>query len=196
MKIFFSTLLCISTLACFAQQKSFDIAVSYGAYNSPSFNQTRAKEHFAADFDYHASKRWTVSSGFVTGRFNYYDNTRPNAPTAILYTNDNTNARGYELHAYGMVKYRIISTDRFTLQAGAGIGLLNQRLEYPYREGSGTGSVYMNQSSFTDLEFPVSAEAYYLLGNRVGVGLKAGGFIEPDFPIVGLHIGPQIRIRL
>ena len=198
MKIFLSALLCCSTLAVSAQQKSFDVAVSYGAYNSPSFNQTRAKEYFAADFDYHASKRWTISSGFVTGHFNYYDDTRSNAPTAILYTNDNTNARGYELHGYGMIKYAIISTDRFTLQAGLGVGFLNQRVEYPYRESSatGTGSIYMNQNSFTALEFPVSAEAYYLFGNRFGIGLKAGGFVEPDFPLVGLHVGPQIRIRL
>jgi hypothetical protein len=196
MKAFFSTLLCITSLSVFAQQKTYDVAISYGAYNSPSFDQNRTKDYFAADFDYHLSKRWTVSSGFMTGRFNYYDNTRSNAPTAILYTNDNTNARGYELHGYAMAKYSVVNTSQFTLQIGIGAGFFNQRLQYPFRDDSGAGAIYLTNSSFTDLEFPVSLEAYYLLGSRVGIGVRAGGYIEPDFPIVGTHVGPQIRVRL
>ncbi|GAB2600119.1 hypothetical protein [Spirosoma areae] len=132
----------------------------------------------------------------MTGRFNYFDNTRSNAPTAILYTNDKTNAPGYELHGYAMAKYSVVNANRFSLQIGAGAGFFNQRLQYPFRDDSGAGSIYLTDSSFTDLAFPVSVEFYYLLRNWVSIGVKAGGFIEPDFPIVGAHVGPQLRLRL
>ena len=104
----------------------------------------------------------------MTGKFNYYDDTRSNNPTSIMYPQNNTNAKGAELHGYVMVKYSIVKTDQFNLM----------------------------DSSFTDLEFSVSVEAYYLFNKRVGVGIKVGGYIEPDFPMVGAHIGPQIRVRL
>ena len=114
---------------------------------------------------------------------------------ASVWTADNTNALGEELHAYAMAKYRFIEWKGFSVQAGAGIGLLNQQLDYPYSHNPGISNT-TEKASFTDIEFPVSLEAYYLFRKRFGIGFKAGGFIEPDFPIVGIYIGPQLRIRL
>jgi hypothetical protein len=186
--------LLIFPVLCNGQQSSYDIAVSLGAYNSPSFKQADGKKYFSADFDYHLPRRFTISSGFKIGRFAYYDDVRSNDPTSVWGAN-NTNAQGEELHAYAMVKYMLVNLNGFTLQAGTGIGLLNQKLEYPFTNTPGIGS-FTEQASFTDLEFPVSLEGYYLFRNRFGVGFKAGGFVEPDFPIVGIYIGPQLRIRL
>jgi len=190
MRLSLLMLLCLGPLAVLAQEKAYDIALSYGAYTSPSFKQNTARNYFSADFDYHLSKRWTVSSGFMTGQFNYYDANHANTPIG---SSTVTNARGFQLHGYAMAKYSLISTNRFAFQVGVGAGFFNQRLEYPYQDAQ---SSYITQSSFTDLAFPVSVEAYYLVNRKVGIGIKAGGYIEPDFPIVGAHIGPQIRVRL
>jgi len=197
MKLSLLACLCLVPLMSLAQEKTYDVAVSYGAYTSPSFKQHKAREYFAADFDYHLAGRWTISSGFMTGRFDYFDDIRSNDPMSLFNPQDGTNARGYQLYGYGMAKYSLIRTGGFTLQAGAGIGFFNQRLEYPYRVNNSTGgATYYAQSSFTDLALPVSLEAYCIISQRVGIGLKTGGYIEPDFPVVGLHIGPQLRIRL
>lgn len=196
MKIFFLALMCISTSAGFAQPKSFDIAVSYGAYYSPSFKLNERDEYYAVDFDYHLTERWTVSSGFLRGRFRYYDDVRSNAPAAVIYTRGNTNARGIDLHAYGMAKYSVIAAKVFTVQLGAGIGLLTQRLEYPYREQSGRGDAFIMQRTTSNIEFPLSAEAYYSIKSRLGIGLKVGSLFRPNYPVVGIHLGPQLRLRL
>ncbi|CCH01101.1 hypothetical protein FAES_3092 [Fibrella aestuarina BUZ 2] len=197
MKTILFACLLLAPLSALAQEQAYEVAVSYGAFTSPSFNQQKARDYFSADFDYHLSRRWTIASGFMTGRFNYFDNTRSNDPTGILYGPDGTNARGYELYGYGMAKYALVKTSGFTLQLGAGIGFFNQRLTYPYRATYATGSsLYTEESSFTDLALPVTLEAYYVFNQRIGLGLKAGGYIEPDFPVVGAHIGPQLRVRL
>ena len=197
MKTILFTILCISPLVGLPQVKTYEAALSYGAFTSPSFKHQKAQNYFSADFDYHLSGRWTVSSGFMTGQFSYFDDIRSNDPIGIVYPQDGTNARGYQLYGYGMAKYSIVKTEAFVLQVGAGIGFFNQRLEYPYRETYSTGSsIYFAQSSFTDLALPISLEAYYLFNKRIGVGLKVGGYIEPDFPLVGAHIGPQVRVRL
>lgn len=185
--------LCLGPMLVMAQEKAYDIALSYGAYTSPSFNQHSHRDYFSADFEYHLSKRWTVSSGLMMGYFNYYDNTRSNNPGGVIFNRDNTNARATELHGYAMAKYSLINSKQFTLQVGVGAGFFNQSLEYPYQDAQGGGIRY---TSFTDLAFPLSLEAFYLFSNRLGVGLKAGGYIEPDFPLVGTHIGPQLRLRL
>ena len=194
MRIFTIITLLIFPFFCQAQQRSYDIGVSYGIYNSPSFKNSNARKYFSADFDYHLSTHLTVSSGFKLGRFAYYDDIRSNEPASV-WRADNTNALGEELHAYAMAKYRFIEWKGFSVQAGAGIGLLNQQLDYPYSHNPGISST-TEKASFTDIEFPVSLEAYYLFRKRFGIGFKAGGFIEPDFPIVGIYIGPQLRIRL
>lgn len=194
MKIFWLVIMLISPVLVQAQQRSYDIAVSYGVYNSPDFKNSNPKKYFSADFDYHLSRRLTISSGFKIGRFAYYDDVRSNDPLSVI-TIDNTNALGEELHAYALVKYKIVEVKGFALQTGVGVGLLNQQLDYPYSYNPGISSSTQS-ASFTDLEFPVSLEGYYLFRNRLGIGFKAGGFIEPDFPIVGIYIGPQLRIRL
>jgi hypothetical protein len=187
----------ITSFALHAQDKSFDIGISYGAYWSPSFPQSTRDEYYAADFEYHLSTRWSVASGYSFGRFRYYDDVRSNAPNGVIYTRDNTNAQGFDTRAYALLKYALVTSGRFNLQLGAGVGRFSQRLRYPYRVGSAlTDPIIFLERTRADIEFPVSLDAYYLLTNRLGVGLKGNLFVSPDFPLAGWQIGPQLRVRL
>ena len=187
MKTLLLTLLCIAPLAVLAQTKTYDVAISYGGYTTPVFKQSQFKGYFSADFDYHLTNRWTISSGFMKGEFGYYDDIPLKLANGTY--SDKPNSTGFDLHGYAMAKYSLVATPRFTLQAGAGVGFFTGRLAYIYE-----GNNY--EASFANIEFPISLEGYYLISGKIGLGLKAGCFAQPDFPIRGLHFGPQIRIRL
>ncbi|MBC3789300.1 hypothetical protein [Spirosoma utsteinense] len=198
MKAHLLFLLYAISLSVSAQHKLYDVALSYGIYSAPTLKQSHSKDYFLVDFSYHLTKRWILTSGFTSGQFNYYDDIRSNADTEVTkYTTANTNARGYDFHTYAVIKYNIIALSRFRLQAGAGIGMLTQRLKYPYRQPCSSGcAVFIGEESSTVLEFPVRAEVYYLLTNWIGLGVTAGGFINPTSSNTGIHFGPQIRLNL
>ncbi|QMW05446.1 hypothetical protein [Spirosoma foliorum] len=191
--------LCIGTKTLFAQQGKYDIAVSYGFYQAPMYKQAVNKNFFAADFDYYIAKRWAISSGFLSGQFAYYEDYRSNA-----YSNDDyTNAKGYESHAYLTASYSVIHGKRFSVQIGAGIGLFTQRLKFPYRaaganlEASHYGEqIFTGEESFSIVEIPLKLEAYYRLGTRFGLGIKAGTFLQLGRPLAASYFGPQLRVRL
>ncbi|MVM38996.1 hypothetical protein GO730_18005 [Spirosoma sp. HMF3257] len=191
MKALLLTLLWVTPLSVLAQKKTYELTFSYGGYSSPSFKKNQLRDYVSADMGYRLTNRLTVTAGFMAGKFDYYDDI-PTIPTGLIYAQfiyilDNPNARGTERHGYAMAKYALIATNKFNLQLGAGAGILNQRLDYSYRNE-------WYQASFTQLEFPISLEGYYLLANRIGFGVKAGGFVQPAFPLLGVHIGPQIRV--
>lgn len=74
-------LLCfgLATKTLLAQQGRYDIAVSYGFYQAPNYEHAVNKPFLAADFDYHIVKRWTISTGFLSGQFLYFEDWRSNA---------------------------------------------------------------------------------------------------------------------
>lgn len=205
MKKLFHFLMLIATSAVaqnpVSVDRRFDIAVTYGVFSTPNFKDALGGRNGAADFDYYVpNSRFVLSAGLLTGSFAYFEDRRSNDPFAItiirnsIVTNNGslTNAENSQLHAGFQVKYRIVQTKHFVWQAGAGIGLFNQKLQYPMRDSRGT---YYAESSFTDVTFPVSTEVYYRFSPRIALGIKAGAYIEPDFPIVGTNVGPQFRVR-
>lgn len=192
MKILLLTLFCVVSVSVMAQNKTYDIALSYGAYNSPSLYQNQfydsrnTKHYFSANFDYHLTNRWTISSGFMSGKFSYYDGFPVKLANGT--STDEPNSRGFDLYGYALAKYAVVAKPRFSLQVGVGVGFHSQRLEYAY-EG------YTYEAAYAaDFEVPISIEGYYLVSGKIGFGLKAGCFAQPD--IRGVHIGPQIRLRL
>lgn len=193
--------LCISlaTKPLFAQQGNYDIAVSYGFYKAPSYKQVVNKTFLAADFDYHISKRWTISSGFVGGQFAYFEDWRSNAFTY----ESATNAKGYESHLYLTLLYSILQSNKLSIQVGSGAGLFTQRLKYPYAAPSSGGApsqyggqVFTAEESFSLFELPLRIDGFYMLNRRVGAGLKAGAFLQLNRPVSGIYLGPQLRVRL
>lgn len=181
-----------------AQQKQYTIALSYGFYAAPDVDQGQSKNYLSASFDYQLSPRWTIGSGFTAGQFNYYEDALSNTDDlSTKYATATTNARAFDSRAYALVKYSIIKTSRFHLQAGTGIGVLTQRLKYPYREPCSSGcAVFIAEQSSTTLELPITVEAFYFVTDRISLGLTTGAFINPTVSNPGFHAGPQFRISL
>lgn len=195
---FFLTLLLIASLPALAQTKPdrrFDVAATYGSLTNPGFKQVTAGDQFSASFDYHLpNSRLTLSGSWLTGKFWYYEDQRSNAPDAIiLYSRGKElNANNYQLHMGFQVKYRLMQTNAFVWQLGAGLGVFHQRLRYPTRQN---GNTFLTESSITDPAFPVSTEAYFRLSPRLALGVKAGAYVVPGVPIGGVNVGPQVRVR-
>lgn len=198
MKTILGLFLFIICLPALGQQSRYDIALSYGLYVAPTLKQSHFKDYMAADFSYRLTERWVIGSGFTAGQFDYYEDIRSNAATELTkYTTGSTNARGYDAHIYALIKYSLINSTRFHLLAGAGIGLLTQRLKYPYRQPCSSGcGVFIGEESSTRIELPIQGEAYYMVNSKIGVGVTAGGFINSTLSNMGIHLGPQIRVSL
>lgn len=194
------TLLIVSSRYVSAQQYRYDVALSAGFYQAPDYKRAQSKQFLAADFDYHLSERWTISSGFMSGQFAYYEDYRNNI---TWYGDPYRNADGYESHTYLTAGYSLIHNRKFYIQLGTGVGLFTQRLKYPYQEPSSGGSprgyggnIFTAEESFTIVELPLKVEGFYMLGTRVGLGVRAGTFVQIGRPLAGTYIGPQVRIRL
>ncbi|MBC3795333.1 hypothetical protein [Spirosoma utsteinense] len=183
----------------FAQESKYDVALSTGFYSAPNYTHITGKQFLSADFDYHLQNRWTISTGLLSGQFAYFEDWRSNA----FSYDDYTNAKGYESHFSLTAAYSVIKTDKFRVQVGSGIGLFTQRLKYPYRAASGNlapnqygEQIFTTEESFSLVEIPIKVEAYYLLGRRVGVGARAGTFLQANRSLSIFYFGPQLRVRL
>jgi hypothetical protein len=180
-----------------AQIGKYDIAISYGFYTAPNYKNSVSKDFFAADFDYHLTKKWTISSGLLSGRFAYFEDWRSNYFSYDEYTN----ATGYASHYYLALSRSVSYDNRLFLQMGAGVGLFTERLKYTFEAPTSTGtprgiSIFTAEESFSAFEIPIRVEGFYMLGTRIGVGIKAGTFIQKISTLSGTYIGPQIRVRL
>ncbi len=49
--------------------------------------------------------------------------------------------------------------------------------------------------NFTSLAFPVKLSVNYAINNKIDIGLIGGCYIEPDYPLIGYHVGPQLNFR-
>ena len=201
MKVIFliCLLLCLCTETLFAQENRYDVAVSGGFYLAPNYENAVSKTFMAADFNYLLSKKWTFTSGFLSGRFTYFEDWRSNT----FSYDDHTNAEGYESHFYFTAAYSVIHTNQFLVQVGSGIGLFTQRLKYSYREPSSGGSprgyggnIFIAEESYSVPELPIRIEGSYRLGRWISVGLKGGTFLHKGPSLIGTYIGPQLRIHL
>jgi hypothetical protein len=141
----------------------------------------------------------------LSGQFAYFEEWRSN----IFDYKDYTNAKGYEAHIYFTGSYSIIQKKKFLLQAGSGIGIFTQRLKYTYREPSSGGSprgngspegngsdTFIAEESFSIAEIPLKIEGIYMVGTWLGLGVKAGTFIQFGRSLSGTYVGPQLRVRL
>lgn len=201
MKRLFLVLLCIGlrTEILLAQQGKYDIALSYGFYQTPEYKHARSKYFLAADFDYHILERWTLSTGFLSGQFAYFEDWRNNA----FDYNEYTNAKGYESHTYLTGSYSLLHHSKLSIQVGTGLSLFTQRLKYPFAAPSSYGgpsmpggTIFTAETSFSIVEIPFKLETYYLLTHRVGLGVRVGTFLQFNRPVSGTYFGPQLRMRL
>lgn len=183
-KIIFTILASMTSILTVIGQEKKDLAVSVstGFLNSPFYNNTTAREFFRIEFDYHLTSRHLLTSNYLIGKHNYYDEELSNAPAHRTFE-DGTNAvADYNVFSV-MYKYKVLNTSNFSIAPGAGAGIMIQ-----FREYLNVG----RSSSGADLVFPVSLDINYKISSRWQLGLTGGFFIQPDYPILALHAGPRL----
>jgi hypothetical protein len=178
-----------------AQEKRFDIALNLGIYSTPKFDKAQTGRNYSADFDYHFKNGWIISSGFNFGHFRYFESSLSNEPNASLHQ-DGTNAEVTDQQVSVKLKRELFKSDDFSLRVGTGFSILTETKTYPFANKYGQGSLSHEQSTFTALAFPVSVESHYRISSWMSLGVKAEMYIEPDFPVMGFNIGPQLRVQL
>jgi hypothetical protein len=178
-----------------AQEKRFDVALNLGVYTTPKFETAQTGRSYSADFDYQFKKGWIISSSFTFGRFRYFESSLSNEPNASMHQ-DGTNAQVEDQLVNVKLKKELFGAGDFSLRVGTGFSVFTQTRTYPFANKYGQGSLSFEQSTFTSLAFPVSVEPHYRIASWISLGCKAEMYIEPDFPVMGFNIGPQLRVKL
>lgn len=188
--LLFCGLLCVSSNLPAQDRKDLAISVSGGVFNSPYYGNAHAGSFYGLGFNYHLRKRHVLSANYLMGKHTYFDDKMSNTPANIfLRLPDGTNADAeYNLFSVGY-KYSVVSYKNFTVQPGVGAGILTKQRTYPY---STPTSTTFYTSAWSDLVFPITLNVHYTVFKHWQLGLTSGFLIHPDYPILGLHLGPRI----
>ena len=173
------------TITSFAQDKK-DLAVSFsaGIFTSPYYYDTKAREYYSVDFDYHITARHILSASFNSGKHSYNDSI-----SSVLPVTENTwNTRASYLTFSILYKYKFLNTEKISANIGAGAGIMTHIRQYLWSPTYGDGS----QSVWTDLTFPVRLDLDYKVSKLLRIGIIGGLFIHPDYPVLGYHVGPRL----
>lgn len=180
----------------YGQDRKLDVSFSMGGYSTPYYEKAQIGLYYSADFDYLLNNGWYISSGFNLATFDYYEPPRVDNPSVVVIRDDGTNGTIRDRQINVKVKKDLLNKEKYNIRAGLGFSILTEISEYPLSDVFGPGSFTTGQSEFTTLAFPVSIEPYYVIADRFRVGIKAEVYVEPDFPLLGYNLGPQIRIRI
>ncbi len=202
---FFNKLCWIILLSfCFIKikaQKEFSTHIKFGYFNTPwdsgrsGYQNPTPGKYFGFGCEYNFTRKVSFKFSVLSGNHRYYDaGIFTNDPTHGVWP-DGTNSSVYNFIVGSEILFKIISLNRFSLKAGTGIGILNFVRTFTTRTEFDQGGRHiihwnnLDQSAFHDLLFPVSMILEYRLRKKIGLFLDTGAFVEPDFPIMGLHIG-------
>jgi hypothetical protein len=172
-------------------KKDLTISLGTGVFNSPYYTNAYKREFYNLDFDYQSGGRHIISANFLKGSHRYYDSINSNNAVPLSTPGYETNANSEaDYFTFSVLyKYKLINNKRISVNIGAGAGIMTQVILFPYTQGS---SVDFKQSSWTDLVFPVRLESDYQFARQFKVGILAGLYIHPDYPVLGQHLGVRV----
>ena len=183
-------LLCVASYTMAQDKKDLAISFSTGYFNSPYYKNAHKRAFYEFSTDYHLSKKHILSVDYLAGKHDYLDEILSNTPPSqYLWLPKGTNAEAIYSTFSVMYKFKIVDTKKFSIVPGAGAGILTHSRTYPY---STSTSLWFDTSSWSDLVFPVTLDVNYKLSMHWQIGLTSGFLIHPDFPILGLHLGPKL----
>lgn len=194
-----STFICLVFLfniASAQDKKDLSLSFSAGFFNSPYYKRAHTGGFYKFGAGYHLSKNHALSFEFLGGRHTYYDDilSDKNAAESMIGIHNNTNS--FTLYTVFSIsyKYKVINKNKFSLVPGVGAGIMTHSQKYP--SSMYNGGITMVTTSFSDLVFPVSLDINYEILKNFQIGVTSGFLIHPDFPVLGLHIGPKISYVL
>jgi hypothetical protein len=194
-KLIFTTIIGLTIINLFAQEKK-DLSISFasGIFNSPFYPNAKARPFYNFDFSYNIEKHHAIATTFIAGKHFYYDNKRSNnaVPLDVPGYEKNRNAIADYVIFSVLYKYKVYNNDKFSINTGAGAGIMTQVMEFPYTEGNSTD---FRQSSSSGVVFPVRLEIDYQLSKNFQCGIIGGIFFPPDLPNV-YYAGPRLTYIL
>ena len=113
---------------------------------------------------------------------------------------DGTNSTAYNLMVGVELMVSLISTQRIKAQSGLGIGILNYVRRFTTKSEYDLGPSHIirwnqyDQHAFNEIIFPISLTLSYKLNEIIGLFIDSGAYVEPDFPVMGLHAGLGILV--
>ena len=182
--------ICLST---FSQKSDMKFSISSNVYTSTDYPNVKSGTGFSFEMRYYITDKIFVSSHANYGKFRYYDDVLSNSPVHLgIIDGTNTSASG--IHAGLLLGYNFKITNLIDLYASTGVSSYTLIRNYPYQYSPDSWG--LNCSAFTDLAFPVilGIESHFF--ERISIGVIGGFYVEPDFPIVGWHIGPVISYTI
>lgn len=200
-------LFCLSTPFKLFTQKDFRAKFSAGYFNNPwnnlvgsKYQNPRPGEYLSFAGEYDITKKWGLRFAGLNANHRYYDaGNLTNDPDALVYT-DGTNSSSYNLIVGAEVIYQLLKKKYFDIRLGWGVGILSNvrkfttRTEYDLNGRHIVHWNYRDQAAFNDMLFPISIQLEYKITEILGFYLDSGTYIEPDFPVMGLHGGIGIFV--
>lgn len=176
------------------EQKDLRLSIATGFLTTGHYVNVKPRQFYNFSFDYSVRKRHILSADFLSGRFRYYDSIRVSSPIPL-------STPGYEHHANAdarytifsvLYKYRLLDRKKIFVNIGSGLGLISETFIYPVDLANGGFTFETATGGTADLCFPVRLDAGYQLSGKLQIGVMAGTYVYPDYPLVGQHLGIQL----
>ncbi|MFA9390035.1 MAG: hypothetical protein ACERKD_09525 [Prolixibacteraceae bacterium] len=184
-----STLLILLSLSLmtFAQVK---LGVQTGRYFANNYTNIQPGNNICIEVSHLLQEHLIITTQANYGNSRYFntDTNINNVPTE----EGATNADLSTIHVGLMAGYYTNFSKWFSASAQIGVSTYTQESRYPYQYEE--FSYAYAQSSFTDIAFPVKASLGFSAFKDFEIAFVVGCYIEPDYPIVGFHFGPQINL--
>lgn len=175
-------------------QQGIDFTVGAGAYFTPISGTATRSGYFQGEMEYHHTSRLSFSAGIITSNYTFPGDEgiviQPNG--TILWTGIDR-LLGTELQSNFLAKYAVYQRPNFAIRVGTGIGLISYSRQVMI---STSTSRFPVDVANTDLGFPIQVEAEQKVYRNIHLGLRAGTFVFPDYPLVGHHTGLVVKYRL
>lgn len=188
-KFLLITILAASSLPVAGQaKKALGISLGTGFFNSLYYTNAKNRSFYNFDFEYYIGKRHILTANFLKGNHLYYDSIHPNTPIPL-------NTPGYENHTNTeadyytfsvLYKYSAFDWKKFSLNLGAGAGIMTQVILFAYAI---PGGMDFRQASWSSLVFPTRIDLRYSFSKRLQVGAMGGLYFHPDYTVLGQHAG-------
>lgn len=130
----------------------------------------------------------------LRGEYRFFDNGQLTNDPDHWKTNDGTNSESEDFVSSLWIGRHFNLHHRIKLNLIAGLGMYFNITSYVLRFDYGNRiswePFYIGNWS---VNFPVNVVLNYKLIEKVDLVLKSGAFIEPDFPIMGIHLGGGVN---
>jgi hypothetical protein len=188
-----SILLIISISRSYGQdKKDLNVSLAIGFFNSSYYANAKSRQFYNFSFDYYITKRHIICADFISGQHRYYDSIRVTTPIPLTTPGfeKHTNAEANTVVFSVLYKYKLVDWKKISVNVGTGFGIIAETLTYPVDIPNG-GFTFQTSAGKGDLCFPTRLDIDYQIAKRFQLGIIAGTYIYPDYPIIGEHLGLQ-----